>query len=52
MEKWAQGSLPPESPDNLMAVARCQMADELVTLDDDAIGQFYRDSLPKEGAPQ
>jgi hypothetical protein len=46
MEKWAQGSLPPDSPESLMAVARCQMADEIATLDDDSVDDFYR----KEGA--
>lgn len=48
MEKWAQGSLQPNSPDSLMAVARCQMADELTTLDDDAIPQFYRSNPIEE----
>jgi len=46
MEKWAQGGYHPSSPDGLMAVARCQMADEIATLDDDSIDEFYR----KEGA--
>jgi len=46
MEKWAQGALAPTSPEALMAVARCQMADEIATLEDDSIADFYR----KEGA--
>lgn len=44
MEKWAQGGYPPESPDSLLAIARCQMAEELATLDDDWIAEFYRNS--------
>jgi hypothetical protein len=50
MEKWAQGKYPPESPEALMAVARCQMADELATLEDDWIAEFYRTNQVKEGA--
>ena len=42
MEKWAQGGYQPTSPESLMAVARCQMADEIATLDDDWIAEFYR----------
>lgn len=49
MEKWAQGALSPDSPELLMAVARCQMADEIATLDDDSIAEFYRNNLAKEG---
>jgi hypothetical protein len=26
----------------MMAVARCQMADEIATLEDDSIAEFYR----------
>jgi hypothetical protein len=33
-----------------MAVARCQMADEIATLDDDSIAEFYRTTQVKEGA--
>jgi hypothetical protein len=33
-----------------MAVARCQMADEIATLDDDWIAEFYRKNQIKEGA--
>lgn len=40
MERWAAGGLKDE--ENLMAVARCQMAEEIVTFDDDTISQFYR----------
>jgi len=47
MEKWARGELNPASPEAMMAVARCQMADEIATLEDDSIAEFYR----KEGAP-
>jgi hypothetical protein len=50
MEKWAQGALAPSSPESLMAVARCQMADEIATLEDDSIAEFYRNSQVKEGA--
>jgi hypothetical protein len=32
-----------------MAVARCQMADEIATLEDDSIAEFYRNSQVKEG---
>lgn len=40
MERWAAGEFRDE--ENLMAVAKCQMAQEIVTLDDDTISQFYR----------
>ena len=50
MDKWAQGALSPNSPESLMAVARCQMADEIATLEDDSIAEFYRNSQVKEGA--
>jgi hypothetical protein len=40
MERWAVGSVRDE--ENLMAVARCQMAEEIVTFDDDTISKFYR----------
>ena len=42
MDKWAQGALNPSSPEAQMAVARCQMADEIATLEDDSIAEFYR----------
>jgi hypothetical protein len=41
MEKWAQGDYLPDNPETLMAVARCQMADELADLADDWIADFY-----------
>lgn len=41
MERWAQGSL--SGDDALMAIARAQMADEIVNLDDDSISEFYRE---------
>jgi hypothetical protein len=44
MDKWAQGGYHPSSPEALMAVARCQMAEEIVTLDDDWIANFYRNN--------
>lgn len=50
MEKWAQGALSPDSQEALMAVARCQMADEIATLEDDSIAEFYRNNQIKEGA--
>jgi hypothetical protein len=40
MERWAQGSI--RAPEDLMAVARCQMAQELTSLDDNTISDFYR----------
>ena len=39
MERWARGMF---SQMNLEAVTRCQMADELSTLDDDSISNFYK----------
>lgn len=39
MESWAQGRL--SQSDQIAAVARCQMADEIMTLDDDSIANFY-----------
>ena len=48
MERWAQGAYHPDNPESLMAVARCQMADELATLDDDSISQFYRSATKGE----
>ena len=50
MAKWAAGGYHPNNPESLMAVARCQMADEIVTLDDDWIAEFYRNNQIKEGA--
>jgi len=50
MEKWAKGGYHPTDPEALMAVARCQMADEIATLDDDWIENFYSQSQIKEGA--
>jgi len=40
MDKWAQGAL--TGNESLMAIARAQMADEIVNLDDDSISEFYR----------
>ena len=40
MSRWAQGAL--VGDDSLMAIARAQMADEIVNLDDDSISEFYR----------
>ena len=40
MNRWALGAVSTPQ-DQTMAVARCQMADEIVTLDDDSISQFY-----------
>lgn len=40
MERWAQGGI--SGNDSLMAIARAQMADEIVNLDHDAISEFYR----------
>ena len=49
MERWAQGAYPPANLNSTLAIARCQMADELATLDDDSISEFYRNN--KEGTP-
>jgi len=40
MERWAQGSL--QGDDNIAAIARSQMADEISNLADDAIEEFYK----------
>lgn len=40
MNRWASGAL--AGDDSLMAIARAQMADEIVNLDDDSISEFYR----------
>lgn len=40
MDRWAQGGL--VGNDSLMAIARAQMADEIVNLDDNSISEFYR----------
>lgn len=47
MERWAQGQL--SGNDDLMAVARAQMAGEIVNLADDAISEFYNER--KENVP-
>jgi hypothetical protein len=39
MERWARGFL--AGDDGLMALARAQMAADLVSLDDDSISKFY-----------
>jgi len=41
MDRWAKGEI---TQDQTMAVARCQMADEIVTLNDDSISEFYRNN--------
>jgi len=46
MERWAQGGL--IGNDNLLAIARAQMADEIVNLDDDSISEFYRKQKKEE----
>ena len=40
MERWARGAI--QSPEDLMAMARCQCCLEIVELDDDSIASFYR----------
>lgn len=51
MDRWAQGQL--ASPqDQMMAVARCQMADEITTLDDDSISEFYRTTKGEAHVPE
>lgn len=46
MERWAAGSL--REPDSTMAIARCQMAEELVALSDEFISEFYRQTKGSE----
>lgn len=41
MERWAQGSIV-EPSEQLMAIARCQVAEEITTLDDNSVSEFYR----------
>jgi hypothetical protein len=43
MNRWAQGAMSAPQEQS-MAVARCQMADEITTLDDDSISEFYRNN--------
>lgn len=45
MDRWAEGAL--KEPESTMAMARCQCCHDIVSLDDDSIGEFYR-QLPKE----
>ena len=40
-EKWARGEFHPQSPESVEAISRCQMAQELTSLDDDSIANFY-----------
>jgi hypothetical protein len=40
MEKWANGAL--QDKEALLAMGRCQLADDLAGLDDDFISEFYR----------
>jgi len=40
MEKWAVGGL--QDKEELLAMGRCQLADDLTKLDDDFIQTFYR----------
>jgi hypothetical protein len=47
MERWAAGKL--QEPESTMAMGQCQMLLELTSLDDDTIGNFYRQQ-PKEGS--
>jgi len=44
MEKWAQGGYHPQNPESVMAISRCQMAQELTSLDDDSIANFYKEA--------
>jgi hypothetical protein len=48
MEKWAQGGL--SGDENLMAIARAQMAEEIVDMDDEGIREFYRTFKGEESA--
>lgn len=50
MERWANGAL--QEPESTMAMARCQMAHDIVTLDDDSISQFYRQTKGSEHVPE
>lgn len=40
MERWAAGSI--QGDDNIAAISRCQMADEIANLEDGAIEEFYK----------
>lgn len=40
METWAAGGL--QDKEALLALGRCQLADDLAGLDDDYISEFYR----------
>lgn len=40
MEKWATGAL--QDKEELLAMGRCQLADDLAGLGDDYISDFYR----------
>lgn len=46
MEAWAKGALKEPGMEE-MAMARCQMVDDLVTMDSDWIADFYKNQ-PKE----
>lgn len=50
MERWAAGAL--KEPESTMAMAMCQMALDIVTLDDDSISQFYRQTKGSEHVPE
>ena len=40
MERWAEGRLQDEL--NLLSIARCQMADEIISLNASDIAEFYK----------
>lgn len=40
MERWATGMI--QGDDNIAAISRCQMADEIANLEDGAIEEFYK----------
>lgn len=47
MERWAKGQTQDQQAQEM---AKCQLADTLLNMDDDAIYEFYRENH-KEGAP-
>lgn len=48
MERWASGVI--QDNNNIAAVSRCQMADEIANLEDTAIEEFYRNRKEETNA--
>lgn len=47
MERWAVGALKDEE---LLAMGRCQLAQDLVELSDDFVSEFYRQTKEAKGS--